>query len=467
MKILKRITAVIAAVVVAATAGVSGLAADIMQTAQVEKEYYSVTKTVSTPKADVSSGDYEESITVKLTCSTSGARIFYTLDGTTPTARSEEYTEPIRIKVKKGEDIEVVLQAVAMKTGYYNSDIAEYYYGLSIPDEPEIEYMEIKTVPTKTRYKKGDALSLTGGTIIISYADGTYKTLDITTEMISGFNTNTAGTKTVIVTYGDLSDRYTITVTGTVTYDDDTDTETDGLIDIETEDLRARIAGTTIYGWDAITDELAASEKYSDAEIELHNSVYVSKDTLRTAAARKLNLTFVINNDIKWLLDTSQLNVSSIPSIGLGIRTSAVALPQTPINDVGGKEAARFHINSDNRLDAQLYCRLGALHRYKIASLFRYDSESGKLILVDTVSADDAGDVVFTPDKGGDYVIITDNETKIRGDIDNNMQLNAIDASLLMQLIINNDTDNAKCDFDKNGVVNVLDVSKLLRYAVQ
>ena len=82
----------------------------------------SVTPTVATPVFSVASGTYYETIEVEITCSTEGATIYYTLDGSDPTAESEVYTEALVIEET------TTVKAIAMMEGYDNSGIATANY---------------------------------------------------------------------------------------------------------------------------------------------------------------------------------------------------------------------------------------------------------------------------------------------------------------------------------------------------
>ena len=82
----------------------------------------SVTPTVATPVFSVASGTYYAAFEVEITCATEGATIYYTTDGSDPTAESEVYEEPIYV------DSDITIKAIAMMEGYENSGIATASY---------------------------------------------------------------------------------------------------------------------------------------------------------------------------------------------------------------------------------------------------------------------------------------------------------------------------------------------------
>ena len=61
--------------------------------------------------------EFETSASVTLTCSTAGASLYYTLDGSTPTVNSTLYTGPITITKT------TTVKALAAKSGYARSDV--------------------------------------------------------------------------------------------------------------------------------------------------------------------------------------------------------------------------------------------------------------------------------------------------------------------------------------------------------
>ena len=96
------------------------------------------------------------------------------------------------------------------------SDITENQYVTVTarePGEPEVPVLtELRvTEPEKLEYQIGETLDLDGFKVEAAYADGTVE--DVTEDVeIAGFDSDTAGEKTIVVTYGGLEDSFTVTV---------------------------------------------------------------------------------------------------------------------------------------------------------------------------------------------------------------------------------------------------------------
>ncbi|MFW5986100.1 MAG: chitobiase/beta-hexosaminidase C-terminal domain-containing protein [Halanaerobiales bacterium] len=84
---------------------------------------------VATPTFTPAGGEYESSQEVTINCSTSGAIIYYTTDGSDPTQSSTEYTGSISIS----ED--TIIKARAYKEDMQSSEIASAEYNILLPDQ--------------------------------------------------------------------------------------------------------------------------------------------------------------------------------------------------------------------------------------------------------------------------------------------------------------------------------------------
>lgn len=76
---------------------------------------------VKTPAFSLAAGEYMGAQTVKITCATADAKIYYTLDGTEPSETATEYTAPIELTAT------TTVKAVAVK-GADKSSVAEAKY---------------------------------------------------------------------------------------------------------------------------------------------------------------------------------------------------------------------------------------------------------------------------------------------------------------------------------------------------
>ena len=68
------------------------------------------------------------------------------------------------------------------------------------------------TGPNKTEYEIGDELDLTGLVVTAHYSDGNEKVLSAGDYEVSGFDSSTAGEKTITVTYQGKTETFTVTV---------------------------------------------------------------------------------------------------------------------------------------------------------------------------------------------------------------------------------------------------------------
>ena len=88
---------------------------------------YPVKETVATPAFSVASGAVNSGTSVTISCATEEAKIYYTTDGTEPTAESTEYAGAISVTPP------MTLMAIAVKSGMNNSAVASVSYTIK-PD---------------------------------------------------------------------------------------------------------------------------------------------------------------------------------------------------------------------------------------------------------------------------------------------------------------------------------------------
>lgn len=126
-------------------------------------------ETVATPTFAPGSGTYYEPKVVTVSTATDGSRIFYTLDGSTPTEESPEYLEPLTINST------VTLKVFATHTGMYNSAVATASYVI-IDTNSLVELpFDISSNSTEAQQDITTMPGFRGYHLGSSYADGSVK----------------------------------------------------------------------------------------------------------------------------------------------------------------------------------------------------------------------------------------------------------------------------------------------------
>ena len=131
-----------------------------------------VTQTAATPTFTPGGGSYASVQSVTISSTTTGATIYYTTDGTTPTANSNVYASPITVTASE------TIKAIAVAAGYTQSAVASGTYSI--------------TVPPPTFTISGTAVSVTKGattgntsTITLQPSNGFSGSITLTAEITS------------------------------------------------------------------------------------------------------------------------------------------------------------------------------------------------------------------------------------------------------------------------------------------
>lgn len=120
-----------------------------------------VMQKVEAPVFQPTGGAVEAGTSVTITCATEGATIFYTTDGTEPTAASFQYTAPVVINEA------ITLSAIAIKEGMINSDITKANYTIVDPNAKTatFDFTTPETLsPAQTAAAPGEFVSVAGMT---------------------------------------------------------------------------------------------------------------------------------------------------------------------------------------------------------------------------------------------------------------------------------------------------------------
>ena len=85
----------------------------------------------------------------------------------------------------------------------------EYTFNVTVKDE--IQGISIKKYPNKLEYKQGEELDVTGGILNVIKTSGIHE-VEITKDMVSGFNPNKSGIQIITVTYEGFTAEYMVYV---------------------------------------------------------------------------------------------------------------------------------------------------------------------------------------------------------------------------------------------------------------
>src|SRR5207249_8708058 len=97
-------------------------AASGMTNSSVASATYTISQAVAPPSFNPAGGSFVGSVTVTMSTTTSGATIYYTTDGSTPTTASSVYTVPVPLTTT------TTLRAMAAASGMTNSSVTSATY---------------------------------------------------------------------------------------------------------------------------------------------------------------------------------------------------------------------------------------------------------------------------------------------------------------------------------------------------
>jgi hypothetical protein len=156
------------------TAGVESIQAYATETGYQQTNYVSANFTVNLPVAATpvfspAPGTYKSTQTVTISDTTAGATIYYTTDGSQPTSASAVYSAPVAVSSTE------TLKAIAVATGFTDSQVASAAYTINQPAVPAIIWAALAPIAYGTSLSSAqlNATTMVAGSFVYSPPAGT------------------------------------------------------------------------------------------------------------------------------------------------------------------------------------------------------------------------------------------------------------------------------------------------------
>lgn len=218
-----------------------------------------------------------------------------------------------------------------------------------------------------------------------------------------------------------------------------------------------------------ITAEEELAEMVNSAEeggeVTAEGCKSIPAEIVKVAAEKKLTLRVKLNDSYMWVIETDKLSRYDT----LNLTLTPAVIPYVLLERIGGDTSAAFNVSANNLGESAFLEVTTAQYDddvSRFANLFLYNT-NGELEFVSCNRVSENGKAVLAISKRGKYAVITDTETKMRGDLNNDMMISAKDATAVLKILVGlSTTDSLKGDVDGDGKITARDATQILRYLV-
>ena len=187
----------------------------------------------------------------------------------------------------------------------------------------------------------------------------------------------------------------------------------------------------------------------------------LSEASLQAASQKRLTLEVKLNDTYSWILQSEKYSGSSF---SLNLELGTAAIPSVLIEKIGGTAENSFTVSEKNFSDgAEIGITLKNTQKDKFANLFYYNS-LGELEFCCCAQINSDKTVKFPITRSGKFVVITDNETKLFGDINNDCRFKLNDLVEFAYIYANGSATSdklGKLDINGDGKIKLDDLIAL------
>lgn len=217
--------------------------------------------------------------------------------------------------------------------------------------------------------------------------------------------------------------------------------------------------------WTEISSDIKELPMGGKLTIDLNGNTTVPTEVIADIANKKAVISLEVDDNTSFVIDGSKID-GKVSAIDLALGTSKTILSQTNFNVIGGTAVKQFALGNIG-IHAKIDVALDKKHTNKLASLMKLDPKMGKYEFVSVAKIEVDETVLLDINGKGDYLLVVDVETKKPGDLNNDMIINALDASIILKSIVYELSVNGfKSDYNGDGKTNAMDASEILKVIV-
>ncbi len=223
--------------------------------------------------------------------------------------------------------------------------------------------------------------------------------------------------------------------------------------------------------WTDVVSLISSSKSGALIIVNMGGSTNVPMNVVNTLRNRNITLELKVNDRASWILNGR--DISFVRDLNLAVEVGGNNIPTSKENEILD-DLSTLQVSAgasgDYGMTLKLQTNIGFSGAGKFANLYYLNPLTNNFELVAVSQADSTGNVLLPFTHASDYVIAVDDISRLYGDADNNMKVDALDAAAILKHVVGTDVFSLKklkfMDMDGNGIINAMDAVYLLKNVV-